>query len=139
MATADIIAAIENGTTITKKVGKGKKKVEMKVTRTEPTAVKVVDETVQEKAKHTGGRPVDEGKVKTEILPGLSLIKYTRGYFILEQKGRNYSGQKTVLRRIMYKDCIDAAIRELVKAYDQALTYEEAHAGEATAITEGGE
>jgi hypothetical protein len=133
MTTAEIIAgvAIGEGKTVTKtkKVGKGKKQVKIKVTRTEPTTVKVVDETVKEEKKSYVAKPVDEGKVKVEILPGLSLIGYSRGYYVLEQKGRNYSGQKTCLRRILYKDCIDAVIRELVSAFDKALTYEQAHAG----------
>jgi hypothetical protein len=138
MTTAEIISGVLAGKktdpapakkTTKKKVGKGKKTVTMTVTHIEPTTVKVVDETVKAEPTATNQRPVDPGKVKVEILPGLSLISYSRGYYVLEQKGRNYAGQKTCLRRILYKDCIDAVIRELVVAFDKALTYEQAHAG----------
>lgn len=72
-------------------------------------------------------RPVDAGKVRTEILPGLSLTRYSRGYYTLEIKGKSHSGQKTRIQRVLYKEGIDLLLRELFKAFQDAKTYGQTH------------
>jgi len=130
MATSDIIAAVAAGDTVTavKKVGKGKAAVEVKVTRTAPE-VKVVDETVKDEPIEPvfAQRPVDEGKVRTDILPGLALVRYSRGYAVLEQKGKTYSGAKTKLRRVLYREDLIATANALLAEAEGALSYDEAH------------
>jgi hypothetical protein len=127
--TSDIINAIAAGETVTKakKVGKGKAAVEVTITRTAP-AVVVVDETVKEEpVSYTGKLPVDEGKVRIDILPGLALVRYTRGYCVLEQKGKTYSGAKTKLRRVLYREDLIATANALLAEAEGALSYDEAH------------
>jgi hypothetical protein len=129
MATSDIIAAMAAGTTATatKRVGKGKAAVEVTITRTAPEVV-VVDETVKEEpVSYSNKLPVDEGKVRTDILPGLALIRYSRGYAVLEQKGKTYSGAKTKLRRVLYREDLIALANSLLAEAEGALSYDEAH------------
>ena len=125
MATSDIIATMAAGTTATatKKVGA----VEVTITRTAPNK-KVVDETVKdEPVSYSGKLPVDEGKVRIDILPGLALVRYTRGYCVLEQKGKTYSGAKTKLRRVLYREDLIATANALLAEAEGALSYDEAH------------
>jgi hypothetical protein len=126
MTTAGNVRGVEACMTTTKRVGRGKAAVELTITRTEPTGITAVDETGgDEPTSHL--RPVDTGKVKTDILPGLSLIRYSRGYYVLEQKGKAYSGQKTTLRRVLYRDDIRVLVEALFTAGQDAKTYDEAH------------
>jgi len=126
MTKAYNVRGVEAGMTTTKRVGKGKAAVELTITRTEPTGIKVVDETGGDEPA-VPLRPVDTGKVKTVILPGLSLIRYQRGYYVLEQKGKAYSGQKATLRRVLYRDDLRVLVEALFTAGQDVKTYEEAH------------
>jgi hypothetical protein len=49
----------------------------------EPEKSRAVDEP-QKHAPAAAFQPVDTGKVRTEVLPGLSLTRYSRGYYALE-------------------------------------------------------
>ncbi len=132
MATSDIIAAMAAGTTATatKTVGKGKRAVEVTITRTAP-AVVVVDETVtDEPVSYTGKLPVDEGKVVTEILPGLSLVRYSRGYTALRVKGKAWGGNKVTIGRPLWREDLLALGRALLADAEGALSYDEAHGKE---------
>jgi hypothetical protein len=127
--TSDIIAAISAGETVTtKKNGTCKgQKVEMTITRTAP-AVKVVDETVKEEPVDYSGRlPVDEGKRSVDVLPGLRLWAYSRGYRVLEQTGKNYTGSKAKLRRVLYRDDLVHLANILLEEAENTLSYDEAH------------
>lgn len=129
MATADIIADIEAGKTVTKtkKVGKGKAAAEITVTRTAPE-VKVVDETVVEDAPETYGRlPEDAGKRTVEVLPGLKLVVYSKGYVCLRMKGKAWGGQKVDIGKPLYRDDIKHLLEALMTEGQTAKTYEEAN------------
>lgn len=135
MATADIIAAVAAGKTVTtKKKGTCKgQKVEMTITRTAPAAV-VVDETVKEEpVSYSNKLPVDEGKRAVEVLPGLRLWAYSRGYRVLEQTGKTYTGSKAKLRRVLYRDDLIHLANILLEEAENTLTYDEAH-GNAEAV-----
>jgi hypothetical protein len=135
MATSDIISAVAAGQTVTKakRVGKGKQAVEVTITRTAP-AVKVVDETVKEEpVSYSGKLPVDEGKRVMVLIPGLRLWAYSRGYRVLEQTGKTYTGSKAKLRRILYRDDLVAVANALLEEAANTLTYDEAH-GNADAV-----
>jgi hypothetical protein len=80
-----------------------------------------------EPVSYTGKLPVDEGKVRTDILPGLAIVKYSRGYCVLEQKGKAYSGAKTKLRRVLYRSDLIALANALLAEAEGALSYDEAH------------
>lgn len=128
MATADIIAAVAAGTTVTatKKVGKGKKAVEVTVTRTAPE-VKVVDETVKEEPVTWGQMPVDPGKRTVEVLPGIKLVMYSKGFACLKVKGKGWNGQKTELGKPLYRDECVALIQALLAEVEGLKTYDEAN------------
>jgi hypothetical protein len=126
MATADIINAVAAGTTVStaKKVGKGKKAVELTVTRTAPE-VQVVDETVKDEP--TGTLPVDAGKRTVEVLPGLKLVVYSKGYVCLRMKGKAWGGNKVDIGKPLYRDDIKALVEALFTEGQNAKTYAEAN------------
>jgi hypothetical protein len=135
MATSDIIAAMAAGTTVAakKRVGKGKAAVEVTITRTAPEVV-VVDETVKEEpVSYSNKLPVDEGKRAVDVLPGLRLWAYSRGYRVLEQTGKTYTGSKAKLRRVLYRDDLLCLANILLEEAENTLTYDEAH-GNADAV-----
>lgn len=121
--TADIKAAAA-GSTVTKKQTVGN--VEMTVTRTAPP-VKVVDETVQEPGSYSGKLPVDAGKRTTEVLPGLTLVGYTKGYTALRMKGKAWGGQKVTIGRPLWREDLVALANALMAEAEGALSYDEAH------------
>lgn len=118
------IKAVTAGSTVTKKQTVGN--VEMTVTHTAP-AVKIVDETVQEPVSYSGKLPVDAGKVATEILPGMSLVRYSRGYTALRVKGKSWGGNKVTIGRPLYRDDLLALGRALIAEAEGARSYDEAH------------
>lgn len=128
MATSDIIAAMAAGTTATatKKVGKGKAAVEIKVTRTAPE-VKVVDETVKEEPVSYTGLPVDSGKRTVEVLPGIKLVMYSKGFACLKVKGKGWNGQKHEIGKPLYRDECVALVQALLAEVEGLKTYDEAN------------
>lgn len=133
--TSDIIAAVAAGETVTtKKKGTCKgQKVELTITHTAP-AVKVVDETVKdEPVSYSNKLPVDEGKRAVDVLPGLRLWAYSRGYRVLEHTGKTYTGSKAKLRRVLYRDDLIHLANILLEEAENTLTYDEAH-GNAEAV-----
>jgi hypothetical protein len=128
MATSDIIAAVAAGETVTKakRVGKGKAAVEVKITRTAPE-VKVVDETVKEPAPYKGQMPVDHGKRTVEVLPGIKLVVYSRGYVALKVKGKGWNGQKSEVGKPLYRDGLKVLVDALLAEIENTRTYEEAN------------
>jgi hypothetical protein len=121
--TTDINSAAAGKTvTKTKKVGT----VEMTITRTAP-AVKVVDETVPEPVSYSGKLPVDAGKRTTEVLPGLSLVAYSKGYTALRMKGKAWGGQKVTIGRPLWREDLIALANALLSESEGALSYDEAH------------
>jgi hypothetical protein len=132
MATSDIIAAIAAGETVTKAktVGKGKRAVEVTITRTAP-AVVVVDETVpDEPVSYTGKLPVDEGKRTVEVLPGISLVAYTKGYTAMRVKGKAWGGNKVTIGRPLWREDLIALANALLSEAEGARSYDEAHGAE---------
>ena len=132
MATSDIIAAIAAGETVTKAktVGKGKRAVEVTITRTAP-AVVVVDETVpDEPVSYTGKLPVDAGKRSVEVLPGISLVAYTKGYTAMRVKGKAWGGNKVTIGRPLWREDLIALANALLSEAEGARSYDEAHGAE---------
>jgi hypothetical protein len=132
MATSDIIAAIAAGETVTKAktVGKGKRAVEVTITRTAP-AVVVVDETVpDEPVSYTGKLPVDAGKRSVEVLPGISLVTYTKGYTAMRVKGKAWGGNKVTIGRPLWREDLIALANALLSEAEGARSYDEAHGAE---------
>jgi hypothetical protein len=130
MGTADIIAAVQSGkpTTVTKKVGKGKKAVEIKVTRSEVApVVKVVDETVKEEQSNWNPLPVDAGKRTVEVLPGLKLVSYSKGYTCLRMKGKAWGGKKVDIGRPLYREEMIHLANALLAEAEGSLSFDEAH------------
>jgi hypothetical protein len=128
MATADIINAVAAGTTVStaKKVGKGKKAVELTVTRTAPE-VKVVDETVDEAPAKGGLLPADAGKRTVEVLPGIKLAVMSKGYLALKLKGKGWTGGKVELGKPLYREECRVLIEALLAEVESLKSYEEAH------------
>jgi hypothetical protein len=121
------IKAVAAGATVTKKQTVGN--VEMTVTRTAP-AVKIVDETVQEPVSYSGKLPVDAGKRTVEVLPGLSLVAYTKGYTALRMKGKAWGGQKVTIGRPLWREDLIALANALLSEAEGARSYDEAHGEE---------
>jgi hypothetical protein len=46
---------------------------------------------------------------------------------VLEQKGKTYSGAKTKLRRVLYREDLIATANALLAEAEGALSYDEAH------------
>lgn len=118
MTTTDII------TNVTKGVGK----TEIKVTRVAPPEkpVEVVDLTEKEEPK-TFGLPPVEGKIVTEVLPGLTLVRYPSGYTALRVRASGFNGKKTTVGKPLYRAELELLIEALQEEVTHALTYEEAH------------
>jgi hypothetical protein len=127
MATSDIIAAVAAGETVTakKKVGKGKAAVEVTITRTAPEVV-VVDETVKEEPVPYK-MPVDAGKRTVEVLPGLKLVVYSKGYVCMKVKGKGWNGQKSEIGKPLYRDDLKRLAETLLAELESARSYEEAN------------
>ena len=125
MGTADIIASVAAGETVTakKKVG-GKKGVEMTVTRTAPPTV-LVDETVVK--VEASLLPADSGKRTVEVLPGVKLVAYSKGYVTLKVKGKSFTGQKVEIGKPLYREEIKSLIEALLAEVEGAATYAEAN------------
>ena len=125
MGTADIIASVAAGETVTakKKVG-GKKGVEMTVTRTAPPTV-LVDETVVK--VEASLLPADSGKRTVEVLPGVKLVAYSKGYVTLRVKGKSFTGQKVEIGKPLYREEIKCLIEALLAEVEGAATYAEAN------------
>ena len=130
MGTADVIASMAAGESVTttqkRKVGKGKAAVELTVTRTEPTTVKVVDETVKEE-EYSSRLPEDAGKRTVEVLPGLKLVCYSKGYVCLKVKGKGWNGGKVEVGKPLYREDIKALVEALFTEGQNAKSYEEAN------------
>lgn len=129
MDTANIIAAVAAGETVTtKKKGTCKgQKVELTITHTAP-AVRVVDETVKEEpVSYTGKLPVDAGKRTVELFPGTKLVVYSRGYVCLRVKGKDYSGRKVEVGKPLYREELKVLIEALSEELRNTVTYEEAN------------
>ena len=117
MTTADVIAGTCKG-----------EKYSMKVTRTEPEAVKVVDETVEVERVHTfAPQSVDTGKRIVEVLPGLKLAVMSKGYIALKTKGKDYHGRKVEVGKPLYREEIQALIAALEAELANTVTFEEAN------------
>lgn len=131
MDTANMIAAIAAGETVTtKKKGTCKgQKVELTVTTTAPAAlpVTVVDETVQDEPETYTKLPVDAGKRTVEVLPGMSLVAYSKGYVALRVKGKAWGGQKVTIGRPLYREDLVHLANALLSEAEGARTYDEAH------------
>lgn len=129
MGTADVIASVAAGETVTttkkRKVGKGKAAVELTVTKTEPTTVTVVDETVKE--DYSGRLPEDAGKRTVEVLPGLKLVCYSKGYVCLKVKGKGWNGGKVEVGKPLYREDIKALVEALFAEGQNAKSYDEAN------------
>ena len=128
MTTAEVIASTlktsttrqVNGTTIT-------------VTRTEPTPkVTVVDETNEPK----GLRPVDTGKRSVDVLPGLKLVTYQKGYVCLRIRGKSWQGNRVDIGKPLYRDDLKALVDALIAAGQNAKSYEEANGIEAPPVVD---
>jgi hypothetical protein len=98
MATSDIIAAIAAGET-------------------------VPDEPVS----YTGKLPVDEGKRTVEVLPGISLVAYTKGYTAMRVKGKAWGGNKVTIGRPLWREDLIALANALLSEAEGARSYDEAH------------
>ena len=131
MATSDIISAIAAGETVTaKKKGTCKgQKVELTITRTAP-AVKVVDETPKEEPRPSVLMPVDAGKRTVEVLPGIKLVTYSKGYTCLKVKGKGWTGGKIEIGKPLYRDDLIELARALMAEAEGARSYDEAHGAE---------
>ena len=117
MTTADVIAGTCKG-----------EKYSMKVTRTEPEAVKVVDETVEVERVHTfAPQSVDTGKRIVEVLPGLKLAVMSKGYIALKVKGKDYHGRKVEVGKPLYREEIKVLIAALEAELANTVTFEEAN------------
>lgn len=127
MTTADIISQMTAGetATVTKTVGKGKQATTIKVTHTAPP-VKVIDETVKP-VEATSLLPVDAGKRTVEVLPGLQLVAYSKGYVSLRVTGRDFNGKKTTIGKPFYREELKVLIDCLLAEVENTRTYEEAH------------
>jgi hypothetical protein len=86
--------------------------------------------TANEKPTNYTRLPEDAGKVKTDILPGLSLIRYSRGYTALRLKSKGKGGRKTEVGRPLYRDDLLALGRALMAEAEVARSYDEAHSKE---------
>ena len=117
MTTADVIAGTCKG-----------EKYSMKVTRSEPEAVKVVDETVEVERVHAfAPQSVDTGKRIVEVLPGLKLAVMRKGYIALKTKGKDYHGRKVEVGKPLYREEIQALIAALEAELANTVTFEEAN------------
>lgn len=125
--TSDIINAIAAGQTVTtKKTGTCKgQRVEMTITRTAP-AVVVVDETV-EPVDYSGRLPVDAGKRTIEVLPGITLVGYTKGYTAMRVKGKAWGGSKVTVGRPLWREDLIALANALLSEAEGARSYDEAN------------
>jgi hypothetical protein len=124
MTTAEVIANTLK-TSTTRQV----KGTMITVTRTEPTPkVTVVDETNEPK----GLRPVDPGKRSVEVLPGLKLVTYVKGYVCLRIRGKSWQGNRVDIGKPLYRDDLKALVDALTTAGQNAKTYEEANGIEAS-------
>ena len=127
--TSDIIGTAMAGETVTAttKVGRGRQAVEVKVTRTAPEA-KVVDEVTQEERESWSSQlPVDSGKRTVEVLPGIKLVMYSRGYVCLRLKGKGWDGRKTELGKPLYRDEVKVLVEALLAEVEGLTTYDEAN------------
>ena len=115
MTTADVIAGTCKG-----------EKYSMKVTRTEPEAVKVVDETVEVERVHTfAPQSVDTGKRIVEVLPGLKLAVMSKGYIAVKVKGQDYHGRKVEVGKPLYREEVQVLIDALLAEIEGLKSYEE--------------
>ena len=115
MTTAELIAGTCKG-----------EKYSMKVTRTEPEAVKVVDETVEVERVHTfAPQSVDTGKRIVEVLPGLKLAVMSKGYIALKTKGKDYHGRKVEVGKPLYLEEVQVLIDALLAEIEGLKSYEE--------------
>lgn len=100
-------------------------KFSMKVTRSEPETVTVVDETV--KPEPFGKVPEDAGKRTIEVLPGIKLVAYTKGYMTLKVKGKGWNNKKVEVGKPLYREEVQVVIDALLAEIEGLKSYEEAN------------
>jgi hypothetical protein len=69
-------------------------------------------------------------KVTTEVLPGISLVRYPSGYTALRIKGKGWGGKRVNIGRPLYRRELESLIECLQAEVTHAVTYEEAHGQE---------
>ena len=122
MTTADVIQNALNPTTTTRRV----KGTTITVTRAEPApVVTVADETAR--AKTSRLLPVVTGKRVVDVLPGVKLVFFPKGYVCLRLKGKAWGGQKVDIGKPLYRADIKVLVEALFDAGEKAKTYEEAN------------
>lgn len=103
-------------------------KYSMKVSRTEPETVKVVDETVEVERVHTfAPQTVDTGKRIVEVLPGLKLAVMSKGYIAVKIKGKDFKGRKIEVGKPLYREELRVLIDALEAELHNTVTFEEAN------------
>lgn len=74
--------------------------------------------------------PATLDKVTTEVLPGISLVRYPSGYTALRIKGKGWGGKRVNIGRPLYRRELESLIECLQAEVTHAVTYEEAHGQE---------
>jgi hypothetical protein len=125
MAIADIIAASANGT----RLEANRKQASGIIVNSMAAAPagKAVDEPLMGERQEWTPMPVDTGKMTTEVLPGLLLTRYSRGYVSLRLKGIGHHGRKVSIGRPLYRKEVTLLIDALMAEVEKTKTYEEAN------------
>ena len=85
-----------------------------------------VDETAKEEVK-PGLRPEVAGKIVTQALPGITLVRYPSGYSALRMQRQSSGGPKATVGKALYKAELTHLAILLLKEADKCVTYEQAH------------
>lgn len=76
---------------------------------------------------NTSTMDVDAGKRVIDVVPGLQLVCYSKGYVALRMKGKDWNGRRVTIGKPLYRDDLKALIETLWTECQQTKTYEETH------------
>jgi hypothetical protein len=84
-------------------------------------------EREQTMGKNEPGLPVDTGKRVVEVLPGVTLATYSKGYTALRLSGKGTGGRKVNMSRVLYRDGLLTLANALLAEAEGAPLFDDAH------------
>lgn len=76
--------------------------------------------------KNEPGLPVDTGKRVVEVLPGVTLATYSKGYTALRLSGKGSGGRKVTMSRVLVRDGLLTLGNALLAEAEGAALYNDA-------------
>lgn len=73
------------------------------------------------------GLAVDTGKRVVEVLPGLTLATYSKGYTALRMSGKGNGGRKVNMSRVLYRDGLLTLANALLAEAEGAASFDAVH------------